>query len=157
MKRTSLALLVVLAAASAGCGDGGGGAGAGGAKPGGAAAGAARTVEVDMVDISFEPGTLEVKRGEKVRFTFHNRGKLPHDAVIGDEQAQADHEKEMREAEGKGDEHGGHGHGGAKAVTVEPGKTAELTHTFDEAGTTLIGCHQPGHYAAGMKVVVTVT
>ena len=40
------------------------------------------------------------------------------------------------------------------AVTVEPGDTAELTHTFDDTGTIEIGCHQEGHYAAGMTVEV---
>jgi uncharacterized cupredoxin-like copper-binding protein len=43
------------------------------------------------------------------------------------------------------------------AVTVEPGKTEELTTRFDDAGTYEIGCHEPGHYAAGMKITITVT
>lgn len=54
--------------------------------------------------------------------------------------------------------HGG-GHGGgsdADAITVEPGDTGELTHTFDESGEFEIGCHEPGHYEAGMKIDVTV-
>jgi uncharacterized cupredoxin-like copper-binding protein len=54
---------------------------------------------------------------------------------------------------------GGHSaHGGSDdALTVEPGKTGELQHTFDAAGETLIGCHEPGHYEAGMRVAVTVS
>jgi uncharacterized cupredoxin-like copper-binding protein len=83
---------------------------------------------------------------------FHNRGKLSHDAFIGDAQAQADHEREMRQSDD--DTHGMHGDG--KGITVDPGKTGTLTFTFDRTGTIEIGCHQPGHYAAGMKVAVTV-
>ena len=41
-------------------------------------------------------------------------------------------------------------------MSVEPGETAELTHTFDQPGQTLIGCHQPGHYTGGMKVTVNI-
>jgi uncharacterized cupredoxin-like copper-binding protein len=113
---------------------------------------AARTVNIDMEDIAFQPTTFTAQRGERVRFVFHNRGQLPHDAFIGDAQAQAEHEREMRQ--GDDDTHGMHGDG--KGITVEPGKTGKLTYTFDRTGTFEIGCHQPGHYAAGMKVAVTV-
>ncbi len=111
----------------------------------------AQTVQVDMVDIGFHPATFAAERGERVRFVFHNRGFLPHDAFIGDTAAQADHERDMRQRD---DGHGMHGGGGA--ITVEPGKTGNLTYTFERTGTIDVGCHQPGHYAAGMKVVVTV-
>ncbi len=47
-----------------------------------------RTVQVDMVDTAFEPDTLDVDRGETVRFDFTNTGALPHDAFIGDAAAQ---------------------------------------------------------------------
>lgn len=39
---------------------------------------------------------------------------------------------------------------------VPAGGTAELTWTFDEAGPVLVGCHQPGRYAAGMTGRITV-
>lgn len=41
-------------------------------------------------------------------------------------------------------------------AAVPAGGTAELTWTFDEAGTVLVGCHQPGRYAAGMTGRITV-
>jgi uncharacterized cupredoxin-like copper-binding protein len=31
-----------------------------------------------------------------------------------------------------------------------------LTFTFEEPGEALAGCHESGHYAAGMKVAITV-
>jgi uncharacterized cupredoxin-like copper-binding protein len=116
----------------------------------------ARTIEVDMVDIAFEPDTIEVNAGETVRFVFTNTGDVAHDAFIGDADAQADHEAQMSEAEDEG-HGGGHGEDDSDAITVEPGGTGELTHTFDESTSLEIGCHQPGHYDAGMKIDVTVS
>jgi uncharacterized cupredoxin-like copper-binding protein len=109
-----------------------------------------RTIDVTMSDIHFEPTSVAVKPGETVKFVFHNEGDIVHDAFIGDEAAQTAHEKEMRH--GKGGHHEDDDH----AVTVDPGQTAELTYTFDKPGTLLIGCHQAGHYSAGMKITVTV-
>ena len=108
-----------------------------------------------MVDIAFAPDAVEVAEGETVRFVFSNRGEGTHDAFIGSPDAQAEHDADMRDG---GAAHGGHGHGDDDddAVTVEPGDTAELTYTFDDPGTVEIGCHQPGHYAAGMKIAVEV-
>ena len=42
-------------------------------------------------------------------------------------------------------------------ITIEPGKTGDLTHAFDQPGAFEIGCHEPGHYDSGMKVAVTVS
>jgi uncharacterized cupredoxin-like copper-binding protein len=140
------ALLVLVAAA---CGSGGDGNDTAGRGAGGAG-GRARTVDVEMRDIGFAPATLTVAQGETVTLRFTNVGKVAHDAFVGDEAAQADHEAEVR------DGMGGMHHGDSDdAVTVQPGKTATLTHTFDRTGTVEIGCHQPGHYAAGMKMTVT--
>lgn len=126
-----------------------------------------RTVEVDMVDNAFEPAEVEVAAGETVRFAFSNDGAVVHDAVIGDQAAQDDHEAEMRAAEESADEMDemddmGHGSAGGEgddeaAITVEPGEEGEITHTFAAADDdVLIGCHEPGHYAAGMKLVVDI-
>ena len=109
-----------------------------------------------MVDIAFEPTVLRVSRGETVRFAFTNRGDIAHDAFVGDAGAQAEHAEEMREA---GDEaHGGHDDDASEdGVTVDPGESKSVSYTFDEAGTVEVGCHQPGHYEAGMKIAVEVS
>ena len=36
------------------------------------------------------------------------------------------------------------------AVTVAAGETRVLTWRFEDAGEVLYGCHEPGHYEAGM-------
>lgn len=109
-----------------------------------------RTVDVAMEDIKFETTTLTVQAGETIDFRFTNTGKVAHDAFIGDNAAQMDHEAEM--AQMALDDHATE----EEALVLQPGESGELTYTFDEAGTFEVGCHQPGHYAAGMKIDVTV-
>ena len=125
-----------------------GACGSGDDEPTVAGAGEDRTVEIEMRDIAFSPSSVDVRAGEKIRFVFTNTGQITHDAFIGDAAAQDEHEKDMR---------GGHDHGeGSNAISVKPGKKAQLVHTFDRPGQTLIGCHEPGHYTGGMKVTVNV-
>jgi uncharacterized cupredoxin-like copper-binding protein len=119
-----------------------------GATDAGAGQGADRTIDVEMRDIAYSPTSVDVRVGETVRFNFKNTGQVEHDAFIGDATAQDAHEKQMRE---------GHDHGkDANAVSVNPGKSASLTHTFDKPGQVLIGCHEPGHYVGGMRITVNV-
>lgn len=144
-----------LALLAAACGGGAGDDTASSASGGG------RRVAVAMVDIDFEPETLEVTKGEEVRFVFTNEGKLRHEAYFGSPEDQADHASEMADA-GHGSGSGGHDAHGAEPgsddkVTVEPGKSGEITYRFEEAGTFEIGCHEPGHYAAGMRITVNVS
>jgi uncharacterized cupredoxin-like copper-binding protein len=129
-----------------------------------------RTVEVAMTDNEFSPSQIEVAPDETVRLVFDNEGAVTHDAVVGDEAAQREHEEEMRApdagshggeatgdmshgTEADGDEAGGD----EAAITVEPGETGELEHTFAADEEVLIGCHEPGHYEAGMTIDVTVS
>jgi uncharacterized cupredoxin-like copper-binding protein len=125
-------------------------AGCGGDDDGPAEASAGTIVVVTMVDNGFEPAELTVAQGETVTFRFTNEGKVTHEAFVGDAEDQAEHEKDVSSGEmHHGDENEG-------AVEVKAGKTGTMTHTFDEVGPIQIGCHEPGHYAAGMKIDVTV-
>lgn len=110
-----------------------------------------RTLEVIATDdLRFDPETVTVAEGETILFRIVNQGQLPHDFTLGDEAAQQEHEEEMAEMGGMEmpDE--------PNAVAVAAGETKELAWTFTQDGTVLFGCHQPGHYAAGMKGEVTV-
>ena len=110
-----------------------------------------RTVEIEMRDIEFSPTTVDVEEGDEVRFVFTNSGAVTHEAYVGDAAAQADHADEMESM-------GGMDHGGdAEVLTVEPGETGEISYTFAEAGTVQLGCHEPGHFEAGMVLDVDVS
>jgi uncharacterized cupredoxin-like copper-binding protein len=90
----------------------------------------------------FEPGSLRVRAGEPITFVVTNSGVIRHEFVVGDEAEQAEHAAEMA--------HGSAGHGHGNALSLAPGETGTLVMQFDVPGRLLIGCHEPGHYAAGM-------
>lgn len=105
-----------------------------------------RDVDIDANDdFTFEPEQVTVVVGETVTFRVTNTGELPHDFTLGDEATQDEHEEEMQEMP-EGDSHGE-----VNAMTIAAGETQEMTWTFDRAGTIIMGCHIPGHYAAGMR------
>ena len=109
-----------------------------------------RTIEISALDsFAFEPAELTVAAGETVTFRIVNDGSLVHDFTLGDQATQDEHEAEMAEMEGMA-------HDQPNVVTIPAGETIELSWTFTEAGTVLIGCHQPGHYAGGMKGQISV-
>lgn len=141
--RRSAVLVAVLIVALAGCG--------GGEPP--AADGGERVVEITAHDsMAFDPPDIEVEAGETVTFEVTNDGEIVHEFVLGDEQTQREHADHMQEMDGAEDMH----HDDPNVLTIEPGRTESLTWTFEEAGEVLYGCHQPGHYEAGMVGTVTV-
>lgn len=109
-----------------------------------------RVIEIDANDdMSFGPSDLAVSVGETVTFRVFNMGVIPHDFTIGDEEMQDDHELEMS----GGDMHEAED---PNAILVQPGETREITWTFTEPASLLIGCHVPGHWAAGMRGTLTI-
>jgi uncharacterized cupredoxin-like copper-binding protein len=126
-------------------------AGASGLDTGGhSAAGDARTVEVSMTDeLRFEPDTITVAPGETVRFEVTNTGESVHEFLIGDEAAQAEFADEMSGGEMD--------HGTASGVSVDPGQTETFDYTFGNTDEVILaGCHEPGHYDAGMVATINV-
>lgn len=142
-----------------------------------------RVVEIEMIDIGYEPSDVEVQVGETVEFVFVNHGAVRHEAVFGDEDVQEDHEREMQQmgdmamdhddepmepddepmAMEHGDEPMDHDEDtamdhddGVVALAVEPGASERVVMSFDDPGHVLIGCHESGHWAAGMRVDVDI-
>ena len=151
--RKLFSALALAALAAAGCSN---------ADDSGAAATAARppvVVKITMRDNAYEPSEVTVPKGRAVTFRFTNEGTVDHEALIGDEQAQQDHAREMMSSTSTdgGDMAGMHHAGAGTAITVKPGGSDTITTTFDTSGTFLIGCHVPSHYEQGMKATVTVT
>ncbi|NNF64747.1 MAG: hypothetical protein HKN07_10875 [Acidimicrobiia bacterium] len=116
------------------------------------AAEADRVIEIDASDaFAFEPNEISITAGETVTFRVTNTGAIPHDFTLGDEMLQDEHEAEMAEMAGSMEMHDE-----PNVFSLEPAETKEMTWHFPEPTDLLIGCHQTGHYAAGMKGVVTV-
>ena len=114
--------------------------------------GADRTVPVRMFDdMRYEPDRFDVNAGDTVSFEVTNSGEVRHEFFIGTTDEHRQHAVEMRERD-----HADEAHANPAAVSVEPGATGTLEYTFDEAGELLIGCHEPGHYEAGMVAPITV-
>ena len=145
MRRLAFVPLVALAAVLAACSAPAASSPA--SSPGGASP---RVIAVTMIDaLRFEPDTFSVSLGETVRFEVTNAGAIRHEFFIGDADAQAAHEAEMVEM-------GGMLHDEPNGISVEPGEVKELEHTFDSVGSVIIGCHETGHYDAGMVATVSV-
>ena len=103
-----------------------------------------RLVHIDMTDqLMFEPQTLAVAQGETVSFILTNSGRAvihefavgPIGPVYGDE---VDGKVVM------------------EADELDPGSTHVLTYTFSGTGPFGYACHEPGHFEAGMKGMITV-
>lgn len=107
-------------------------------------------VEVRLTDsFAIELSSASVPAGVPVTFVVTNTGAIEHEFYLGDEAAQAAHEKEMVEM-------GGMTHDEPGGITVKPGETKSLTYTFAVAGKSVAGCHVAGHYGAGMRAEITV-
>ena len=145
-----------------------------GCGSGGSLANGNQVIVIKMTNMAFEPSSLTVHVGDSVTFRFVNTDIVRHEAVIGDAAYQAKHAAAMA-ASGSATSsttastttmapmHGmarsvrvHPGMSDPNAVSVEPGATGELTFTFGKPTQLIIGCHEPGHYEAGMKAVISV-
>lgn len=110
----------------------------------------ATRIEVKLTDaLKIEPAEMTVQAGRPITFVVTNSGAIEHEFYLGDESAQSAHETEMSTGGMAMDEPNG--------FVLKPGETKELIHTFAAAELWLAGCHEPGHYAGGMKAAITVT
>lgn len=103
-----------------------------------------RTVDVQMDDsMRFTPAQVEVRAGETIRFLVVNKGKLPHEMVIGSMKELDEHAEMMRKMPDMK-------HTEPNQVNLAPGKRGAIVWTFDKPGTFAFACLIPGHKEAGM-------
>lgn len=103
-----------------------------------------RTVDVQMDDaMRFTPAQVQVKAGETIRFLVVNKGKLPHEMVIGSMKELDEHAEMMRKMPDMK-------HAEPNQVNLGPGKRGAIVWTFDKPGTFAFACLVPGHKEAGM-------
>lgn len=109
-----------------------------------------RTVPVQMDDsMRFTPAAIAVKAGETIRFFVVNKGKLPHEMVIGTAQELDEHAEMMKKMPGMK-------HVEPNQINLAAGQRGGIVWTFDKAGTFAFACLEPGHKEAGMTGVITV-
>jgi len=113
----------------------------------------ARTVKVTMIEqgkkMLFEPATIEVRRGEQIRFVLTNDGIYDHEFILATRKENRKHAEQMKkfpEME----------HDDPNAKRLSPFNTAEIIWKFTKRGEFEYACLIPGHLEAGMlgKVIV---
>jgi uncharacterized cupredoxin-like copper-binding protein len=104
------------------------------------------TVEITIHYSDFDPSTLEFPPGMTVRFVVRNTDPIDHEFILGDTRVQDVHElgTEAHHPPRPGE------------MSVPAGTIRTTTYTFTKPGTLIFGCHLPGHYAFGMRGLVTV-
>jgi len=109
-----------------------------------------QTIEIKMDDkMRFSPEVITVKKGDVIKFTHENNGKMMHEFVLGTPESLTEHAAMMQKFPGME-------HSEPYMNHVAPGKSGEMLWKFSEAGEYAFGCLVPGHYEAGMKGRVIV-
>ena len=109
-----------------------------------------RTIAVEMDDtMRFTPNSVSVKAGETVRFFLVNKGKVPHEMVIGTVEEIDEHAEMMKKMPGMA-------HQEANQITLSPGQRGGIVWQFAKAGTVNYACLVPGHKEGGMVGTVEV-
>lgn len=109
-----------------------------------------RTIKITMDDdMRFDPGTLDVKAGETVRLFVVNKGKLPHELVIGTLDEMNAHAEEMRSMPHMK-------HNDPNMIALAAGKRGGIVWQFGQAGSVSYACLEPGHREAGMEGQVKI-
>ncbi len=120
-----------------------------------------RVIAVSMDEMRFDPETIDVGKGETIRFVVSNDGRMIHEFNIGTDEMWRGHEAEMRKMMQNGMMTGrvlkhdkmreaGMMHDDANSVLLEPGETAEIVWTFSGSAEIGFACNVPGHRQAGM-------
>jgi uncharacterized cupredoxin-like copper-binding protein len=106
-----------------------------------------RTVHIRIHFSRFNPGGIDVEPGQTIRFVVENTDPIDHEFIVGDEGVQQAHEAgtEAHHAPRSGE------------ISVPAEQTVVTTVTFsDGPGSSLFGCHLPGHYAYGMRGTISI-
>ncbi|MBI4059148.1 cupredoxin domain-containing protein [Candidatus Microgenomates bacterium] len=93
-------------------------------------AGAVQEIEVSGSEYKFTPRTLVFTKGEKVKLTFKNMGKMPHNLMIPELNVATD--------------------------TIAGGETTTVEFTPGESGSFAMFCSVGNHRALGMEGMMEV-
>ena len=109
----------------------------------------ARTIEIVMSEMAYEPSSIQVKRGEQIRFVIRNAGKEDHEFLLATTKENLAHAEMMKK-------HRHMTHEDPNGVTLAPDKSAELLWKFSKTGKFEYSCLIPDHRDYGMIGRVTV-
>ena len=112
-----------------------------------------RMVEITMQESNgtmfYRPKTLEVRRGEQIKFVITNAGLLAHEFILANTADNLKHAALMKKYPDME-------HDDPNGKTVQPGVKVEMLWRFTKTGTFEFSCLIPGHREAGMVGTVTV-
>jgi uncharacterized cupredoxin-like copper-binding protein len=103
----------------------------------------ARTIEVTMSEMEFNPSRIEVKRGEQIKFIIRNAGTEDHEFLLATTEDNLKHAEVMKRNPRME-------HDDPNGVRLAPKKTAEIIWKFTKAGTFEYACLIPDHRDYGM-------
>ena len=118
-----------------------------------------RTVDVDMMDNTFNHNAIDIKSGETVRFNVHNKGEEVHEFAIAMPSMHMDRRDNMMQMMGMMNNgrfdadrmrQMGMSPQMPNGVLVEPGESAELIWHFEAMDDVEFACNVLGHYEDGM-------
>lgn len=89
-----------------------------------------KEITIEGAEFSFTPTTLRLKKGETVKLTLKNIGKMPHDFVIDELNV--------------------------RTKIIKGGETDTIEFTPENSGTFEYYCSVGSHRAMGMKGMLTV-
>jgi uncharacterized cupredoxin-like copper-binding protein len=112
-----------------------------------------RVVKVTMLEdgkkMLFEPGVVEVRLGEQIRFEIFNEGTWSHEFVLATEEANRKHAELMKKFPDME-------HTDPNALRLSPFASGAILWKFTKRGTFEYACLIPGHREAGMHGEVIV-
>jgi uncharacterized cupredoxin-like copper-binding protein/Cu/Ag efflux protein CusF len=109
-----------------------------------------RRIDIRMGDdMRFQPSHIDIRVGETVQFVIENRGSLLHEMVIGTRSELDAHAALMLK-------HPNMDHDEPWMAHVDPGKTGEISWTFNRTGEFEFACLIPGHFQSGMRGTIKV-
>ena len=125
-----------------------------------------RIINIKMYDNYYEPNSINVKKGETIKFIVENLGEMVHEYNIATKEMHIKHQPEMQrlvehgillvdkidmkkmKEMSKKDHSLSHSH--SNSVIVEPKKTGEIIWKFSKNINLEMACNVPGHYQTGM-------
>jgi uncharacterized cupredoxin-like copper-binding protein len=109
----------------------------------------ARTIEIELSEMTYEPIRIEVKRGEQIRFVLRNAGTEDHEFLLATTRENLKHAEVMKKNPHME-------HDDPNGVRLGPKKSAEILWRFTKPGSFEYSCLIPNHRDYGMVGHVTV-